>query len=946
MHPKRIRWGTIVRPSFFMMAALLWGGAGSAFLTGKAAADLPSPPAFVPNRVLVSFRPAAPLAARANTVVRCGLRPNACSTNPHFAALDITPQAQAAGATVASTIAALRADPTVAVVEPDYYLYPAGVPNDPRFGEMYGLQNTGQNGGTPGADIGAVKAWDIVAGNDTIVVAVIDTGVDYNHEDLRDNILRDAAGNVVGFDFFDNDADPMDFDDHGTHCAGTIGARGNNGIGTVGVCHRVKIMPLRFIGPNPIPGLPPVGPISAAINCIDFAIQRGARVMSNSWGTLSFSQMLLDAVLRARSAGILFVAAAGNGGLDGIGDDNDAVPVFPANFRLSADNVVAVAATDNRDQLGGFSNFGRNSVDLGAPGVGVLSTTRNNTYKFFNGTSMATPHTAGVATLILCLNPTLSYLELKNRLYRAAVPIPALAGKTVTGARLSLNRALESLKLTSPVAGQFFKVGKDIQIRWNSEGFAQPHFVKLELSRDGGFSYAVIHPNTPDDGEYTWTSTLPLSSLCRIRITSADGQFSDETGTFAIVDGALTVLEPAADKLAIIGRPLAITWNSDGFVGAIPTVQIELIRGGVPDVILSNVANHAGLNSVLWPLTGGPTDQAQIRITPTNGADFADAGDVFRISEPFTLKLLSPNGGDKLVSGTPVEVRWDSTGEIDTVRIDFSKNNRDWETLVGSAPNLGSATAVLPAVVTRGARMRVVSLTPEPDGGDIQDASDTPFEVQVPGFRITSPKSGKTFIIGLTETVTWTSTGLETDALVKLELNSGTGIWTQISPPGGVPNSGAFGWTVNGAATANAFLRVSLVDFPSVQGVSPRFILAAASIRVVKANGGESLPIGDQTFIKWTGSVLGIGTVDIQLARAGSQFETIITGAENTGSAPWGITGPESSAARFRVIWNPPTPLGPVQDDSNSTFRIVSGSTVSPPSSDAEESRRRRRRRR
>ncbi len=351
---------------------------------------------------------------------------------------------------VDAAIEVLRKDPEILYAERNYVVHAIATPNDPRFPELYGLDNTGQTGGTPDADIDAVEAWDNSVGSSDIVVGVVDTGVDYTHEDLAANMWVNPAeipgngtdddGNGViddvhGFNAITGSGDPMDDNDHGSHCSGTIGAAGNNGIGVAGVNWEVQIMALKFLSAGGS------GTLEDAISAIDYAVaQRNAginlRVLSNSWSGGGFSQGLLDAITAASDAGILFVAAAGNAS-----NDNDVIPTFPASYE--APNVVAVAATDHNDALADFSSFGATSVDLGAPGVDVLSTTIGNTYQLFSGTSMATPHVAGVAALVLSANDTLSVEELKDALLTSGDPIPALEGITVSGRRLNAASALD-----------------------------------------------------------------------------------------------------------------------------------------------------------------------------------------------------------------------------------------------------------------------------------------------------------------------------------------------------------------------------------------------------------------------------------------------------------------------------------------------------------------------
>lgn len=354
------------------------------------------------------------------------------------------------GVSIQEAIDLLSSNSQIDYVEPNYTIsLNSTIPNDSNFNELWGLNNTGQTWGTPDADIDAPEAWNISTGNN-IVVGVIDSGVDYTHPDLNDNmwtnpgetpgdgIDNDGNGYVddyYGWDFVNNDNNPYDDVGHGTHVAGTIAAEANNSIGVSGVSWSSQIMALKIFGPNETSAS--TFGISKAI---EYATMMGAHLTNNSWGGGEYSQLIYDAIAAAGQAGKLFVAAAGNGGLDDIGDNNDWTPTYPANYNL--DNIISVAATDHNDQLADFSNYGATSVDLAAPGVGILSTLPGGGYGSASGTSMAAPHVSGVASLILAQNPNLTALEVKERILQSVDPISGLQGKTVTGGRLNAHKAL------------------------------------------------------------------------------------------------------------------------------------------------------------------------------------------------------------------------------------------------------------------------------------------------------------------------------------------------------------------------------------------------------------------------------------------------------------------------------------------------------------------------
>ena len=365
-----------------------------------------------------------------------------------------------AGTDVLQTAARLAGRPGIAYAEPNYLLSIAGTPNDPRFSELWGLHNTGQSGGTVDADIDAPEAWDITTGSRSIVVGVIDTGVDYTHPDLASNIWtnpgetpgdgidNDGNGYVddfYGWDFCNND--PMDDNGHGTHVAGTIGAVGDNAIGVVGVNWNVQIMPLKFLGADGS------GTTSAAVEAVSYATMmrnRGVSIMltNNSWGGGPDAQTLYDAISARRDADMLFVAAAGN--------SNSNNRSYPAGFDL--DNIISVAATDRNDAKASFSNYGSDWVDLGAPGVDILSTLPGEGYGFGSGTSMAAPHVSGVAALAWSLDPQATYQTVRDAIFEGVDSVASMAGVTVKGGRLNANNTLGRIGMvvsgSSPAAGE------------------------------------------------------------------------------------------------------------------------------------------------------------------------------------------------------------------------------------------------------------------------------------------------------------------------------------------------------------------------------------------------------------------------------------------------------------------------------------------------------------
>ena len=342
------------------------------------------------------------------------------------------------------------AEPNMEICIPDVFdvsLLPVH-PADPKFEEQWALSNSGQRGGKQGADISAMLAWAITTGDDDVVVAVLDSGVDYTHEDLAPNMWKRATNvapyhdaelggidDEIGFNAIDNASDPMDDNGHGTHCAGIIGAEGGNNIGITGVNWKVRIMPLKFMNAGGY------GTTKDAIEAINYVIDRkkagvNVRIISASWGSTQKSRALEDAIRAAYENDILFVAAEGNATTD-----NDRKPHYPSSYNVP--NVVSVAALDRNDQLAKFSNYGLKSVAIAAPGKDIFSTWLGNAYEEKSGTSMATPVVSGVAALIVAENPRISVDQLRKRLLASVDPLPALKGKIATGGRINAAKVLQ-----------------------------------------------------------------------------------------------------------------------------------------------------------------------------------------------------------------------------------------------------------------------------------------------------------------------------------------------------------------------------------------------------------------------------------------------------------------------------------------------------------------------
>lgn len=438
----------------------------------------------------------------------------------------------------------------VEYVEPNYIYKIVKSPNDPMFGKLWGLNNVGQadskgQAGTSGIDIKAIKAWDITTGSKDVVVAVIDTGVDYKNPELADNMWTNEAeangkpgvdddnngyiDDIHGVNFATNSGDPMDDHGHGSHCSGTIGGRGNDGVGVAGVNWNVSIMALKFLTQSGS------GTLEDAIKAINYATKMGAKIMSNSWGGGGYSQTLFDAIQAADKAGILFVAAAGNES-----NNNDSSPSYPNSYKIP--NIVSVAAIDNKGKLASFSNWGKKTVHLAAPGVNILSTTLNKAYDSWSGTSMATPHVSGVAALLIAKDRNLTHYQMKDRLVKFANPLAGLRNKVASGAMLD---AYASLTETPPAP-----LENPANWKFQTQNISTPHPYKANYTQTwsikvpGASQIAIYFEKFETESGYDFVSIKDSKGNA---IENLDG---NHDGSFtSIIEGDSATITIKADDI-------------------------------------------------------------------------------------------------------------------------------------------------------------------------------------------------------------------------------------------------------------------------------------------------------------------------------------------------------------------------------------------------------------
>jgi subtilisin family serine protease len=573
-----------------------------------------------PSTLLVRFRPEAASSPATQILPGAVLKP-ATDLVPGLDQVVLPP-----GEGVADALQRYQASPLALYAEPDYLVHTADIPNDTFFSSLWGLQNTGQNvggqTGIPGDDIQAVTAWQRITGTTTVPIADIDSGIDYTHADLYENIwinqaeipmsrrrnlidvdgdglitfwdlqdprnqgpgkimgrnpgridaqdilapmVLDGNGNdtgmggwahnstqdgdtqhpddLVGWNFVANNNRPFDDNSHGTHTAGILGAIGDTHIrhGVTGVLWKAQIAPLKFLDSSGS------GTDAGSIQAINYAVRHHLPISNNSWGGGDFSQAVLDALTAARNAGHLFVAAAGNYAMN-----TDQSPFYPANYHLN--NILSVAATDNRDQLASFSDYGATSVHLAAPGVNIYSTVPGDLYSYKSGTSMSTPFVTGVVAMIEALRPNWTFPQVINQLLGTVDPVPGLAGKTLTGGRLDAAHAVAigatHFSVTAPAqatAGTAFAVTVRALDATNTTDPSYTGTVHFTAT-DGQATLPVNYTFTAaDQGVHTFMATLRTAGSQTLTVT--------DTNTSSLTGSTMVPVNPAAASSLEIRLP-------------------------------------------------------------------------------------------------------------------------------------------------------------------------------------------------------------------------------------------------------------------------------------------------------------------------------------------------------------------------------------------------------
>jgi subtilisin family serine protease len=574
-------------------------------------ASFAAPSGYASDRIIIKYKQRLSAQSNQNMLASKDLTEDA-----KYPRLGITVLKTDKPSSIPKLVEELNALDSIEYAEPDYKLRIATTPNDPRFPELSGLHNAADT------DIDAPEAWGIGTGNNNIVVAVIDTGIDYNHPDLNDNIWTNPGeipndnidndnngyiDDIHGINAISHTGDPMDDSKHGTHIAGTIGGKGNNNLGVTGVNWNVSIIGLKFLDAQGN------GRTSDAIRCLDYALtlkQRGIniRVTNSSWGGHGYSQSLYDAFQALGNAGILNAAAAGNNS-----DDNDTYPFYPASFNL--DTIISVGATNNDDEFASFSNRGLNSVDLGAPGVRILSTIPGGGYASLNGTSMATPHVAGAAALLASLNPAMTPTDLKNTLMATVDPKPALKNYWISGGRLNLFNAVNP--------------SQACETRYS---LPDNQWMQISLPCNPGANNKIsdVFKNVPGTYDNDWV-VYHYDTVNNIYINlGINGILEQGTGYWIIQKSGNPIdlsmpqgsmpTDTATFDIPLTTKDSGIQWSMIGFpydtIGTLDTVTVSAKSGACSPSCDLNTAENAGIvNNQLWHYNGSAYSQIN---TPDN----------------------------------------------------------------------------------------------------------------------------------------------------------------------------------------------------------------------------------------------------------------------------------------------------------------------------------------
>ena len=889
----------------------------------------------VPDEILVRFARGVPLAAKAAAHARLGahsVRSYASVDGLHLVKLPKT-------ISVKEAIKLYQQRPDVLYAEPNYIVHTLVTPNDPGFGLLWGLENSGQTGGTPDADIDAASAWGLTTGSASVVVAVIDTGIDYTHPDLANNMFRNTAdcdangvdddGNGVvddcyGINTYNNTADPMDDNGHGSHVSGTIGAAGSNGVGVVGVNWDVQLMACKFLGAGGS------GSTDGAVACLNYVAlmkDRGVNIIAtnNSWGGDAFSQSLYDAIDALRQRGILFIAAAGNAGAD-----NNTGLFYPASYYLP--NVIAVAATTETDGLASFSNYGKQTAHLGAPGTNIVSTTPGDTYATLSGTSMATPHVTGVAALLKAQDPSRDWRAIRNLILAGGDDRASLTD-TITGKRLNAYGALACsgatvLSRLRPIGDAVTgAVGNPVDLTALNINCASPNGPVAVTVASGSQTVATVTLQdggvAPDlaaaDGIYSgqWTPATPgVYSLTfpggdTVTLSVLSGYTAAPAGySYRTITG--TSLDLGDDSSALVTPPFPIRFgggnftsvsiNSNGnlsFTGpfteyantGIPTPGAATLVAALWDDLYP-IPGSA--QNVYWAVTGAAPNRElvvewrNVRTFTCNADSTATVKFQVVLFESSSAVLM--NYADAAFGGGCL---FADNGGSATVGIQVAGNQGSQFSL--NTQSVSGGTALLWTLIAPPSAPAISVSPGSQDFGTVTvgSSADRSFTVQNTGGGTLSGSAA---------------------AAAPYAVISGGAF--SLGPGASQQVTVRFTPTASGSAPGN-------VTFTSNAGNLSRPVTGTGAaptgrITVTVPKAGETWRVTQKKIVKWTSSGVS-GAVRIDLSRnRGASWEMLFASVANDGAQEWKVTGPASSGAQIRVCDQTLTVCG----TSKGTFTI------------------------
>ena len=826
------------------MAAML----GGSFVVGVVPSQSapPPPPAYVAHEVIVGFKAGTSETTRADVHARHGGKVLRRFDSITADLVSVGNYDAIAKRDEYKTESSVRTDSL------NYIHEPVAAPNDPLFGSMWNLNNTGQSGGVANADINAPEAWELSTVAPSVIVADIDTGIDTDSPDLAGNIWTNPSpgaacvgsppypapcSDLHGWDTANEDPtvfDPLqrtgdDFGDrHGTHTAGTIGAVGGNGIGVTGVAQGVRIMPVKFLNFG-------FGNDGDAIQSIDYARTHGAKVINASWGGGAFNQLVKDAIDRAGADGIIFVAAAGNSTRN-----TDTSPFYPADY--TSTNIISVAATNDRDQLASFSNWGPTTVDLAAPGDVVLSTApRAPAGVVWNGKlvylAFGVEGLSSSASRQDVIQRSLGYLSASGRV----LVVDDDEGKTYetyyTGALTALGVAFDVVTVpvggVGPTTAQMAGYAATIWLTGDAASqtfLAQDQTAVTNLLAGGG-KLLVTGQNIGDDLDInnkarTWyRATLRAQAVSNNSLKTdltgeAGGPFAGLTASIIGGDGANNQASPGKvwplnGSVSTLGYPPYATMSGTSMATPHVTGAVALLRGLKPNATVAELKSWI-FSSVdqLPSLAGKVATGGRLNLRRAMELAIGDA-------TPPTVgasTLTGPNGGEAIAGGAAQQITWNAASITDPylasapIRLESSSDaGATWSLIADSLPNSGSYSWSVPGIDSTNALVKLTAT--DKLGNAASDTSNAAFLIDstAPSFgtasstpaTFSSASSTSSLALEVAETNpdSWTLT-IRNAAGIAVRTATGAGsfasfAWNGRNDSGAIVADGTYSWTVD-----------------------------------------------------------------------------------------------------------------------------------------------------